>query len=216
MTSKSVTIVAGLGLSLLSSVSQAANVSTSGVILPSLQDRSGSTLPDGSIVQVGFLLGLPVGTDLTEPANIASIDWDSFTAITGVGSPNNTGDYDTRTSSIFGAGTFFGENLNFDDADPIFGGLPVRVAVRIFDSIDAIGNADFNTYTSSNDFFILESPDPLNPNAGRADFSINTEADPGLIWQGTPFQTSVAVPEASTSLSALLGLTLLLGARRRK
>jgi len=212
-------LISALGFSLLGTAVQAAIVNVGGLVIPSLQDKSGATLPDNSIVQVGYLLGLEPSTDLDVPANAASIDWSSFTAITGVGSPMSTGVFDTRISSTFGSGTFFGDGLTFD-TETDFGNpseIPVRLAVRVFDSTIGISGAQFNTFTSSKSAFILELPDALNPNAGRGDFSIDDAGESGLFWQGTPFRTSVdAIPEPSTSLSALLGLGLLIGARRRK
>jgi hypothetical protein len=204
-------------LALISFQAQGANITLSGLVLPTLQDAGGNALDDGSVVQVGYLLGLSTGQDLSDAGNVANIDWTSFTALTGQGSENSTGDFDTRISSLFGSGTFFGENLVFDDADAIFAqGLPVRVAVRVYDSVSDITGAPYNTYTSATDAFILESPDALNPNAGRADFSINDVSDSGLIWQWdeTPFQTG-AIPEPSTILSSFLVIGMLLGRRRR-
>lgn len=206
-------------LALISFQAQGANITLSGLVLPTLQDADGNALDDGSVVQVGYLLGLSTGQDLSDAGNVANIDWSSFTALTGQGSANSAGDFDTRISSLFGSGTFFGENLVFDDADAIFAqGLPVRVAVRFYDSVSDTTGANYNTYTSATDAFILESPDALNPNAGRADFSINDVSDSGLIWEGTPFQTSEldAIPEPSTILSSFLAFGMLLGQRRRK
>jgi len=197
----------------------AATVSVGGLVIPSLLDENGLSLADGSIVQVGYLLGLDPSLDLDIPANSLNIDWNSFTAITGIGSPNSVGVNDTRVDSTFGPGTFFGDGLSFETADGgDFGtpsGIPVRLAVRVFDSTTGPDGAKFNTFTSSKSVFILENPNDLDPNAGRGDFSVDTAGEAGLFWQGTPFHTTV-VPEPSTSLSALLGLALLVGARRRK
>ena len=209
-----------LGLGLMSASVNAATVTVGGLVLPPLMDENGTNpLPDGSIVQVGYLLGLSPSVDLDTPGGFALLDWNSFVPLTGVGSPNSSGINDTRVSSIFGSGTFFGDGLEFESGDGgDFGtptGIPVRLAVRVFDSTTGV-NALFNTFTSSGDSFILEDPSALDPNAGRGDFSINDVSDSGLFWQGTPFQTTVAIPEPSTSLSALLGLTLLAGSRRRK
>lgn len=214
-------LTAALGIVLLGSAVQAATVNVGGLVLPSLLDESGSNLPDGSIVQVGYLLGLDPSVDLNIPVNAMNIDWNSFVALSGAGSPNSAGVNDTRISSIFGPGTFFGDGLSFESSDGgDFGSpsvIPVRLAVRVFDSIAGINGAMFNTFTSSKGAFILENPDALNPNAGRGDFSIDDAGESGLFWQGTPFRTTViAIPEPSTSLSALLGLGLLIGTRRRK
>ncbi|YCM45344.1 PEP-CTERM sorting domain-containing protein [Verrucomicrobiaceae bacterium 227] len=219
MTSKSL-IITGLRFSLLCSVSQAASVNVGGVVETPFRNSEGNILPDGSIIQIGYLLGVDTSTDLSAPENLAKIDWNSFTALTGFGSPKSADNYDTRVSSIFGEGGFFGDALVFD-SETDFGvpsELPVRMALRVFDSSTGTANALFNTYTSSADTFILELPNALDTNAGRADIDIGAGGgDSRIIWQGTPFLTDVeAIPEPSTSLSALLGLGLLIGARRRK
>lgn len=206
----------GLGFAILAPA-QAATVNVGGIVLAPFQDAGGNTLPDGSIIQVGYLLGLDPSVDLSNPVNAANIDWNSFTAIAGFGSARDAGNYDTRVSSIFGPGGFFADGLEFD-TDTDFGApseLPVRIALRVFDSTTDT-NANFNTYTGSSARFILEPPGAVpSPDLGRADIDING-GDSDLVWQGDPFRTTVAIPEPSTSLSMLLGLGLLASRRRRK
>jgi len=217
MTSKNL-IIYTLGTALTVSATQAATVSVGGLILPSVQDRQGTDLVDNSIIQVGYLLGLNPSTDLNVPENSTKIDWNSFVAIAGFGSPKSDGVYDTRISSTFGPGTFFGDGLTFD-TETDFGTpsqIPVRLAIRVFDSTTDTDGALFNTFISSKSVFVLEEPNALDPNAGRGDFSVDERGEDGLFWQGTPFLTNVdPIPEPSTSISVLLGLGLLLGSRRR-
>ncbi|MGB0145089.1 MAG: hypothetical protein ACPGAP_09980, partial [Akkermansiaceae bacterium] len=74
------TLRLAIPLFLLSPIAQAVSVNVGGIILAPLQNSDGSSnLPDGSIIQVGYLLGIGNSGDLDTPAAIAAIDWNSFT-----------------------------------------------------------------------------------------------------------------------------------------
>jgi hypothetical protein len=180
---------------------QAASVNVNGAITGSLQNRLGENLPDGSVVEVGYFLGVNITTPVGDytPNNL----WDTFTVIRTV-----------QTSKIF---NFFDAGADLSgaafDSDADFDALPRRVGVRFTDS----ASGDFNIYTIDGTASELELAVGTPPafGTGEADLSLDG-ATANVAWLGTPFRTTVAVPEPSTSLSALLGLGLLIGARRRK
>ena len=212
------TLRLAIPLFLLSPIAQAVSVNVGGIILAPLQNSDGSSnLPDGSIIQVGYLLGIGNSGDLDTPAAIAAIDWNSFTPITGLGSPRDSGSYDTRVTSLFSPAGFFADGLAFD-SDLDFGspsGLPVRIALRVFDSTTATVGANYNTYTGVDDRFLLELPAPPDTSAGRADIDIDSAGQAGIVWEGTPFRTDLVIPEPSSSMALILGSLLLLGRSRR-
>jgi len=191
-----VTFIAGITISSSSAVS----LSLTGNIFPALQDASGTNLPDGSLVQVGFFQGIAVTTD---PSTFTSSEWDTFTPLAGGGLTfaENLG---ITTSNVFGdfPSAVILQNVVTDPNSNLFDGAftPVRIGFRIFDSLTDVTSSDFNTVTC-------------------AEIALNSVGDTGFFWEdaANPFQTSISViPEPSSMLSLTLGLGLLLGTRRRK
>jgi hypothetical protein len=201
--------------------SPAASLTIEGNGLTSLLDRNGSLLTDGSIVQVGYFLGVSTSTD---PEFFSAADWDTFTALTG---PNslNPGVTDATLSqssfnSVYSLGRFTLDDST-GDVLPNSGDFPFRLGVRIFDTTDPgqIGTADFNTVTGRlNERWvetgIQSDPPPPPRNLGYAAGGVG--ANPDIFWQfdANPFQT-VPIPEPGTSLTFLLGTLLVAGRRRR-
>lgn len=197
----------------------AATLTLQGNGLSTLFDPSGTRLVDGSIVQVGYFLGV---TPSTSPADYSAADWMSFTPLAGLGSLNSDIDIRTRTQgsfeSVYSLGTITLDDGNGDILPP----LPTRFGIRIFNTTDpgalAVANynttsASFSQWTSSGVITDPPTPDPILSYAQGG-----SAANPSLFWQdaSNPFTTSIAIPEPSTSISSLLGLSFLLGARRRK
>jgi len=213
---------AHIGLATFLSISipaSAATLTLQGNGLSTLFDSTNVRLVDTSIVQVGYFLG--VDSNLS-PEDFTELNWASFTPLTGDGSPNPRVDIRTRTqgafTSVYSLGTVTLDDAGGDTIPP----FPIRFGVRIFDTTDPAGlaTADYNTTSSSVDGWkdtgVVTNPPTPNPNLGFAQGG--TGANPALFWQDSanPFLTSITViPEPSTSLSVLLGLSLLTGARRR-
>lgn len=187
-------------LAIISQV-HAVNVNINGVITAPLQNALGENLPDGSLVEIGYFLGVDLSTDVT--GFTANNIWDTFTVLRLSETGTQFNFFDAGASLT---GTAF-------DSDNDFDALPRRVGVRITDS----ATGDFNIYTINSSATELELPIGTPPafGTGEADLSIDADTQ-NVVWLGTPFLTDVtAIPEPSTSLSALLGLGLLIGARRR-
>lgn len=187
--------------------------------LSTLGDAAGTPLTDGSIVQVGYFLG--VDTSLS-PKEYTQANWESFVAFTGANTDNSRIDIRTRTQGAFRSVYTLG-TLEFDDSTgDRLPPLPARFGIRIFDTIDSAGisNANYNTVSSSSNTWFTSgvATDPPTPDPILGFAQGGASANPALAWQdnANPFNTSIAVPEPSTSLSALLGLGLLIGVRRRK
>ncbi len=205
-----------LGISIIQG--GAASLSITGNILAPLKNSEGINLLDGSVVQVGYFLG--VSKDKA-PSSFTDSDWSAFTPIAGAGLsfPDNKS---ITTENVFGAfpASFALRNV-VTDPDVFVGAFdPVRIAFRIFDSRDDITGANFNTVTSSSSDAELEPPvDPSVPKIGTAEIAINSPDATGFFWQdpGNPFSTSISpVPEPSSISILLLGSGLLLGSRRRR
>jgi hypothetical protein len=200
----------------------AASLSISGTNFNSLMNASGITLPAGSIIQVGYFLGINPST--TDPSAFGASEWDTFTALTGPLSLNSSLLASTENINATFQGVYrLNMTIDTESADAnarTFPAFPSKIGVKIFDTTDpsGIASANFNTASSSLASWTATGADGtggtglvLGMTAG------GSAANPELFWQSGPggaFMT--AVPEPSTSLSALLGLGLLVGARRRK
>lgn len=191
--------------------SQGVTVSVQG-LADTITGFDGDVIQDGSRVEIGYFLGVDASVDPTTYS--ASGAWDTFTVL---------GTTTTQTvlfDTIDGGADYTGQDFDSDTdfsalpADQQGAGLDVRIGVRIFDDLES---GRFNTYTILGDPARLEEPQaPPIPGAGTADL---TTTGARIVWEdnANPFQTSIAaIPEPSTSLSALLGLGLLIGSRRRK
>jgi hypothetical protein len=179
-----------------------------------LKKSDGSTLlsagtaadGDGSVLQIGYYSGASISAgSLVNPFS------GTFVPLTGVGSLNTA--YNTTSIGDFVAfggganGTFATGTLLFTVGSLTTGnsfpaaGTPL--SIKFFDTTTIIPGTSF--YNSVSDaLWVWRSPatptDPASPN-----MSLDTA---GLVWQGTPFVTSlaVAVPEPSTYAFALVGL----------
>jgi hypothetical protein len=184
-------------------------------------NSSGAPLPVGSKVQIGFFLGIEVmknGDDLQTngPATFSKNQWDLFR-------PFDDTLFETFDGDGPGADNFnsvLNASYTFD-AD-LVGGLsfPAYVGIRIFDTTsNDVSGAMFNTVARSVATWEFTDPSvstnqPPSPNIPARD-SIPAGT---IFWEdnANPFETSLTpIPEPSTSLSALLGLGLLIGSRRR-
>lgn len=195
-------------LALATSLSSAAEFEIGGGSFANLLDVNGDNLAAGSIVQVGYFLGVPVdrsGVDFIQA------DWDSFTPLLSAETFNASNGFE----SVFQFNNTFDTDL---DAEVLPTSFPVQLGFRIFDSTTSPDGANFNTVLRDvstwtlNDPTTIPAPTPPSP-------TINSTDDTLIFWEDSsnPFQTSIeAIPEPSTSLSALLGFALLAGSRRRK
>ena len=199
----------------ISASAYSATLNIGGTSFVPFNGQDGANLPDGSIIQLGYFLGLDPQTD---PSTFDDDQWNLFTPILGIGAPIS----DSRNiATDFGTGEF-DLGIAFDTEVDSLPAFPVRIAVRIFDSTTTIDDQTFfNTLSSNTDDWILELPQgtPITPGTGRADLNIDSAGQADLFFQDNDnrFATSIQpIPEPGTSLTAFLGAALLLGARRRK
>ena len=161
-------------------------------------DSTGSDLANGDLVQLGYfeLAGAPVNTG------------DSFNGFVAVES----------LPFAVGADGKFTEEVTLDDAIDLSGtgSQTLQFGLRIFDAPTSAAANFFNTVTDDEWQFSFSTANPPPP-PSELNLVPNFGAE-NPVWQnaGTPFQTSIAVPEPSTSLTALLGFAFLAGKRRRK
>jgi len=179
---------------------------------------------DGSVIQIGYFLGV---SSLKDTSTFTTSDWAAFTPFTGLGSPNDTafdttiGDNVSNPGSNAPAGMY---SLGISYNDAINNGLPgtippeIRLGVRVYNSTEgATGN--FNTVTRNNSAWVLTKPhDDFDPGSDPQ-LVINNTTISTLTWQdggANAFKTSItAVPEPSSfALLGLGGMALLF--RRRK
>lgn len=175
----------------------------------------GNPLPDGSVVQIGYFLGIE---DSILPSAFTPQQWSTFTPILGLGSLNS----DSRNPfTDFGTGEFDFAGLQLDtETDSGLNNLPTRLGIRVFDtSTTPDASSFFNTLSSDNSDWILELPLGTPPalGTGRADLLIDSNTVGQITFQDNlnRFQTSLIIPEPSSSTTLLLGPALLLGKRRR-
>ena len=216
-TSKLQSLAVGISMLAVSPVFSA-TFSFGGNGLSTLSTRGGANLPDDSIIQVGYFLGVESSKS---PADYSLDDWSSFTPIAGLGSLNSRLDLRTRSGGAFTSVYALG-NVTLDDTmGDTLPALPSRFGVRVFDTTDplGIGTADYNIVSAPLDRWfssgVVTDPPAPDPNFGYAQGG--TGANPSLVWQGAPFATSITtvVPEPSSLLSALVGFGLLASRRRR-
>lgn len=161
-------------------------------------DSSSTPLDDGDLVMLGYFSDGSSNFD-----KFVSIDSASF-----------------QVGVVGGVDGAFTAAITLDDTGN-FDGAPVaadyRFGMRIFDAPTEAAAANFNTVTDDTWVFSFWN------GAGPPPPSSSMSVDPGFgaaepIWQDSdnPLQTSIAIPEPSTSLTALLGLAFLTGKRRRK
>lgn len=193
-----------------------ATLGISGTNFSSLLDSTGATLAPGSIIQVGYFLGIDTGS--TDPSQFGAIEWDTFSALTGPGSLNPSLTAGTEDINATFRGVYR-LNLTIDDSSGgILPSFPSFMGVRIFDTTDpgSLDTADFNTVATTLASWTATGPEGtaqgpvLGLNVGGAG------GNPSAFWQfsSNPFQT-VPIPEPSSSVTLLLGTLLLLGKRRR-
>ncbi len=182
-----------------------------------------SPLAAGSVVQVGFFLGIDATTN---PSTFTEEQWNTFTPIVGIGSLNPMQTLAIRFANVDNPSVFGGAFAFTDADDTPFGTTdPIRLGFRIFDSEDPT-QGEFNTVSNFEDAWVLTNQNQQDTDQGpilrigrSAGDTTPGDSNPRLAWQddSSPFATTIqVVPEPSTSLTALLGLGLLIGARRRK
>ena len=180
-------------------------------------DSTGAPLAIGDVIQFGIFD--PTVVSITDdPASFSVAQWDSFIPLTGARS-SNSGAYDTRIGDGQPEAGLFSIGITFDDVNnPTLTDVPAaptnaRFAVRFHDTDRANGN--YNTVTSSNENWLLPG---LSTTPGfPKDTNLNDRfLDDSLVWEdgGNAFQTTIPVPEPSTSLLGLFGALLLLRRRR--
>ncbi|MEN8775386.1 MAG: PEP-CTERM sorting domain-containing protein [Akkermansiaceae bacterium] len=200
----------------------AASLSISGTNFSTLSNSSGASLSPGSIIQVGYLLGIDPTT--ADPSAFGETEWDTFTALTGPFSLNSSLTAATEDINASFVGVYR-LNLTIDDASldenaKTFPAFPTLLAVRVFDTTISgeLDSAEFNTATSSLDSWIATGPDGVGGTGTVLGMAQGGEAgNPQIFWEfnESPFQT-VAVPEPNSLLSTLFGLGLLATRRRRE
>lgn len=168
-------------------------------------DEGGTALGSGSLVQFGFF------ADGTAPRNEGD-PFDGFTSIDSVlielgvdGNPEGS----------------FSQTIRLDNTTDLPGVPPttVQFGFRIFDGSDEGNSGFFNTVTNEDwEFTFTDQNPPPPPSEILLDPILGAAVVASSIWEGgsaSAFGTSIAVPEPSTFLSALIGLGLLATRRRR-
>ncbi|MDG1072776.1 MAG: PEP-CTERM sorting domain-containing protein [Akkermansiaceae bacterium] len=162
------------------------------------QDSAGSNLANGDLVQLGYFE--IAGT----PGNNGG-SFDSFVAVESV-------------SFAVGADGKFTDQVTLDDQIDLPGtnSQTLQFGLRIFDASTSAAATFFNTVTDDEWQFSFSTANPP-PTPSELNLVPSFGAE-NPVWQdaGAPLQTSIAIPEPSTSLTALLGLAFLTGKRRRK
>lgn len=165
-------------------------------------DRNGDPLPEGSLVQLGYFLP-------SEAPSSSSDSFDSFTSI----------EADAAAISL-GVGGVFSQDVNLDSS-VLPEGTPttLQFAYRFFDGPDLSSASLYNTVTTSSWEFSFSDAVPPPPSSEMAVDPIGgASVLPTLVWESGDagaFNTTVVIPEPSTSLALALGLSLLLGRRQR-
>lgn len=173
------------------------------------RDNTNGPLANGDLVQVGYF----------ELGSAPAMDGDSFDGFVPI-----------STSLGLPLGLSVGDNGEFsatvelDNAlDVSTGSLTLQYALRFFDASSTAAATFFNTVTNSDWQFTFTATNPPPPNSEMLlDPVLGGGTVASSIWEGgaaSAFGTTVPaepIPEPSTALSALLGLGLLIGARRRK
>ncbi len=168
-------------------------------------DEGGSPLSSSSLVQLGFF------SAGTAPSNEGD-SFDGFTPIDSVlielgvgGNPEGT----------------FSQTIRLDSDTDLPGGTPntLRFGIRIFDGSDIGASSFFNTVTDDSWEFTFSDQNPPPPASEMfLDPILGSGPAASAIWEGgsaSAFGTSVAVPEPSSLLSALVGIGLIASRRRR-
>ena len=165
---------------------------------PFLDSTGSNFLANGDLVQLGYFetAGAPVNN---------GDSFDSFVAVETV-------------SFAVGADGKFTDQVTLDDESdlPGTGSQTLQFGLRIFDASTIAAANFFNTVTDDEWVFSFSNANPP-PTPSELNLAPGFGAtDP--VWQdaGNPLKTSITIPEPSTSLTALLGLALLTGKRRRK
>ena len=159
----------------------------------------------GDLIQVGYFNGV---SSSTAAASFGASEWDTFTAISGLGSANaHILTEVTPSAGPTGIFTFSVEWLATDALPSDFG---FRIGLRIFDGNTVASSSGFNTVVSENWYMPPPSfPDPIPP-------TLFLDTDP-LVFQGTPWITNLAVvPEPSPALLLLVATALFLHRRHRR
>ena len=177
-----------------------------------ISDDLNSPLMATDLIQLGYF-------DTSAPTTSGAVTFDNFVPLS---DPN--GDLATNLG-LDSSGTFSGEAQLSDELNaPDASSLSLQFGLRFFNGTTEETSTFFNTVTNSAWTFAFvdeaTSPPPLPSLIDISGFNQSSrDAVTSAVWQGTPFQTSVAVvavPEPGTSITAFLGAALLLGARRRK
>ena len=125
-----ITLIAACGLCAFSGPLSAAPYSIGVTSFAPMHNASGSALSTGSIVQLGYFDGVSSSTD---PASYSASEWESFTPISGIDSPNS--DLASAINDFEDAAGAFALSLHFDtDTHVLPASGSVRLGIRIFDS----------------------------------------------------------------------------------
>jgi hypothetical protein len=169
---------------------------------------------DGAIFQVGYFEGV---SHLLDPGAYGESEWERFTPLTGMGSPNaerhptTIGDVDSHAAGPFGY-LFFPAPVAIE-LNPVFDiGMPEtnnpsRLGVRFYDGTTLEESRAYNIVTSNDSRWILLEPEPTP----AVNAVLNLDEHP-LVWASGvdgAFQTSLHLPEPNILwLVAVCGLFL--------
>ena len=178
-----------------------------------ISDETSAPLTTGDLVQLGYF------ETTTAPTTSGAAAFSNFVPLT---DPAGTL---AATLASDNAGTFLGQVALQDDINaPSAPSLNLQFALRFYNSSTVAGATFFNTVTTPDWTFSFVdqavTPPPLPSLIDLSGFNnASNAAINSAVWEGVPFQTTIAntaaIPEPSSSI-LLLGAGLLLGARRRK
>ncbi len=175
-----ITLIVACGLCAFSGPLSAAPYSIGVTSFAPMHNASGSALSTGSIVQLGYFDGVSSSTD---PASYSASEWESFTPISGIDSPNS--DLASAINDFEDAAGAFALSLHFDtDTHVLPASGSVRLGIRIFDSATSTSGSGYNTVAGSRDAWVMVAPGASSAiKATPPSPLVLSATDSGISWE---------------------------------
>ena len=177
-----------------------------------LNNNLGVPLPEGSVIQIGYIPGA-----IADPASYSTATWATFIPLTGDGS-NNSGTHPTVMGDGSAGAGFYTVGVSFDTT--VHSDVPLasaRIAVRFYDGTTSANSTLYNTISMNLSDWESVVPTDTGPPPANATMDFHGPGFGGtFVWEdpSNPFKTSLLIPEPSSALLGLLGVVFLLRRRR--